>query len=57
MLGETTLAMLYVPLFFYIFDRWAEKSGKKEFVPEKGSSGAQKEQAPPDGATPEKEEG
>jgi multidrug efflux pump len=24
MLGETTLAMLYVPLFFYIFDRWGE---------------------------------
>ena len=23
MIGETTLAMLYVPLFFYIFDRWA----------------------------------
>jgi multidrug efflux pump len=25
MLGETTLAMLYVPLFFYIFDRWGER--------------------------------
>jgi multidrug efflux pump len=24
MIGETTLAMLYVPLFFYIFDRWGE---------------------------------
>jgi multidrug efflux pump len=22
MIGETTLAMLYVPLFFYLFDRW-----------------------------------
>jgi multidrug efflux pump len=29
MLGETTLAMLYVPLFFYLFDRLAER-GKKE---------------------------
>jgi multidrug efflux pump len=29
MIGETTLAMLYVPLFFYIFDRFAEGSGKK----------------------------
>ena len=28
MLGETTLAMLYVPLFFYLFDRLAER-GKK----------------------------
>ena len=26
MIGETTLAMLYVPLFFYIFDRLAERS-------------------------------
>ncbi len=25
MIGETTLAMLYVPLFFYIFDRLAER--------------------------------
>ena len=28
MIGEATLAMLYVPLFFYIFDRLAER--KKE---------------------------
>jgi multidrug efflux pump len=27
MIGEATLAMLYVPLFFYIFDRLAEGSG------------------------------
>ncbi len=26
MLGETTLAMLYVPLFFYIFDRLKERN-------------------------------
>ena len=25
MIGETTLAMLYVPLLFYIFDRWADR--------------------------------
>jgi multidrug efflux pump len=31
MLGETTLAMLYVPLFFYIFDRCGEgRKGKAE---------------------------
>ncbi|MCX5905515.1 MAG: efflux RND transporter permease subunit, partial [Proteobacteria bacterium] len=32
MFGETTLAMLYVPLFFYIFDRLSER-GKKEVPP------------------------
>lgn len=30
MLGETTLAMLYVPLFFYLFDRWGERSKAKK---------------------------
>jgi multidrug efflux pump len=30
MLGETTLAMLYVPLFFYIFDRLKERKEEKE---------------------------
>jgi multidrug efflux pump len=29
MLGETTLAMLYVPLFFYLFARMNEKRGEK----------------------------
>jgi multidrug efflux pump len=29
MIGETTLAMLYVPLFFYLFDRLAERSAAK----------------------------
>jgi multidrug efflux pump len=29
MIGETTLAMLYVPLLFYIFDRLAERSARK----------------------------
>jgi len=34
MLGETTLAMLYVPLLFYMFDRLAErKAAKKETPP------------------------
>jgi multidrug efflux pump len=28
MIGEATLAMLYVPLFFYVFDRFAERSKK-----------------------------
>jgi multidrug efflux pump len=30
MVGETTLAMLYVPLFFYIFDRLGERKKGKE---------------------------
>ena len=30
MLGETTLAMLYVPLFFYIFDRLGERKAEKK---------------------------
>ena len=29
MIGETTLAMLYVPLFFYIFDRLKESREAK----------------------------
>lgn len=34
MIGETTLAMLYVPLFFYLFDRLHERGiGKKKVFP------------------------
>jgi len=33
MIGEATLAMLYVPLFFYIFDRLAERGKKEEPAP------------------------
>jgi len=33
MLGETTLAMLYVPLFFYIFDRLAERRNRPKEAP------------------------
>ena len=29
MIGETTLAMLYVPLFFYLFDRLGERKAGK----------------------------
>ena len=29
MIGETTLAMLYVPLFFDLFDRWGERRAAK----------------------------
>jgi len=30
MIGETTLAMLYVPLFYYLFDTLADRSAKKK---------------------------
>ena len=30
MLGETTLAMLYVPLFFYIFESLSERLKRKK---------------------------
>jgi multidrug efflux pump len=33
MLGETTLAMLYVPLFFYLFDRLSERKAAKQEKP------------------------
>jgi len=36
MIGETTLAMLYVPLFFYLFDRFAEGGKKKKEAPHDG---------------------
>lgn len=35
MIGETTLAMLYVPLLFYIFDRMRERSREKKEVKSK----------------------
>ena len=33
MIGETTLAMLYVPLFFYLFDRMTERLSRKKDAP------------------------
>jgi multidrug efflux pump len=38
MIGETTLAMLYVPLLFYLFDRLAE--GKEKDAPKIASNAA-----------------
>jgi multidrug efflux pump len=38
MLGETTLAMLYVPLMFYIFDRLKERGEEKAEQAEKPAS-------------------
>jgi multidrug efflux pump len=45
MIGETTLAMLYVPLLFYLFDKFAER-GNKEGPP------AAAESAPGEGVSP-----
>ncbi len=38
MIGEATLAMLYVPLFFYIFDRLTERSEAKKKLEPPGKS-------------------
>ena len=45
MLGETTLAMLYVPLLFYLFDRM--KEGKDEAEGEDTAADAAARRAPP----------
>jgi multidrug efflux pump len=47
MIGETTLAMLYVPLFFYIFDRLKEKGEGKADDDESAPSPAPPPDAPP----------
>jgi multidrug efflux pump len=36
MIGETTLAMLYVPLLFYLFDRFAERRSEAGGQPRRG---------------------
>jgi multidrug efflux pump len=49
MLGETTLAMLYVPLFFYIFDRLNERKRarqEKAAVPAPGAAAPSAPHAP-----------
>ncbi len=40
MIGETTLAMLYVPLFFYLFDRINERSARKRDAAPSGGGAA-----------------
>ncbi|MEP7328284.1 MAG: multidrug efflux RND transporter permease subunit [Betaproteobacteria bacterium] len=58
MLGETTLAMLYVPLFFYVFDRMKERGEEKKKAKERTAAldvVAEPPSAPP--ATPVRPEG
>jgi len=46
MIGEATLAMIYVPLFFYIFGRWSERmAGPDRSPPERNEQGGEPEQA------------
>jgi multidrug efflux pump len=40
MIGETTLAMLYVPLLFYLFDSFAERNSKETDAPVVGAETA-----------------
>jgi hypothetical protein len=47
MLGETTLAMLYVPLFFYLFDRLAERKEAKAEPASNDAGDAKEPPAPP----------
>jgi multidrug efflux pump len=49
MIGETTLAMLYVPLFFYIFDRINERKTKKVPAPAAGGTALAAPHAPREG--------
>ena len=48
MIGETTLAMLYVPLFFYIFDNLAERSKKKKIAPDEELPAGSSSQSSPE---------
>ena len=41
MIGETTLAMLYVPLFFYLFDQMGERRRAKAAAKKAKASGAE----------------
>ncbi len=47
MIGETTLAMLYVPLLFYLFDRFAEGKDKAADAPAPPPPAATKPASPP----------
>ena len=48
MIGETTLAMLYVPLFFYLFDRLKEgKDADRPATPPAAASSDREHPAPP----------
>ena len=49
MIGETTLAMLYVPLFFYLFDQLTEKLAERKKAKAGGKGGKGAESPPAEG--------
>jgi len=51
MIGETTLAMLYVPLLFYLFDQLKERGESKQSPP--ASSAAEAPATPVPAPRPE----
>jgi len=57
MLGETTLAMLYVPLFFYLFDQLTEKLAERKKAKMEAKAGGGTEGHPDGGHAPEAGEG
>jgi multidrug efflux pump len=57
MIGEATLAMLYVPLFFYLFDGLEERSKKKKVAPLEPSREDTPNEKPPEIASPGTEGG
>ena len=57
MLGETTLAMLYVPLFFYLFDQLTEKLAERKKAKAEAKAGGGDESPPEGGHASEAGEG
>ena len=49
MIGETTLAMLYVPLFFYLFDQLTEKLAERKKAKAKPNEGGEQRDRPQPG--------
>jgi len=56
MIGETTLAMLYVPLFFYLFDQLTEKLEERKKARAR-TKGGEETEGPPAGGVPPNESG
>jgi multidrug efflux pump len=57
MIGESTLAMLYVPLFFYLFDKLTEKQKKKKEAKLARSADTHAGGSPPEAPEPAPEGG
>jgi multidrug efflux pump len=57
MIGETTLAMLYVPLFFYLFDQLTEKLEERKKAKAQAKEVEGEKDPPADGHAHTKGEG